>query len=381
MQNAERREGGRDDPLSQQLLAGGPVVDPYRTAGAGPYNYGYVFAWDALTITVTRNFSLPRCKMRIELVSTLANTKEIQAFNFFNNSWDDQIDSDPTGAVTSMTITKWKAGQDCSAGTDTVVLARATQFGPKAMYTFGTNDFWDFWGGCTVRFSWVGDRDSALPAWAPSGAQTPAPTYPAVRLPDGTLMRNAAGTGLSVVFGGTDFPADPGYLGGMVVDTSAATARAVLEPDKRNLLGIVGARDRGLLAGALAFAPLPPIPADFTLVREWNRPEVYVVFGGAKFRIPDPPTLFALGFDWSMVRLIPAGGTSKLLTIPIDRTLLREQSDQRVFLVDNQQLRLVKNSAVSSAVMEARCLPWRHVRVVPDTALSTLPPGPDLDLP
>ena len=32
-----------------------PVVDPYRTAGAGPYNYGYVFAWDALTITVTRN--------------------------------------------------------------------------------------------------------------------------------------------------------------------------------------------------------------------------------------------------------------------------------------------------------------------------------------
>jgi hypothetical protein len=346
-----------------------PVVDPYRTAGAGPYGYGYVFAWDGVTVMVTRNFSLSRCKMRIELVSTLANTKEIQAFNFYNNTWHDQIDSDPTGALTSMTITKWKAGQDCSTGTDTVVIARATPFGPKAMYTFGTNDFWDFWGGCTVRFTWVGDRDSAFPAWAPSGAQTPAPTYPAVRLPDSTLMRNAAGTGLSVVFGGTDFPADPGFLGAFAVDTSAATARATLEPDLRNQLGMVSVRDRTLLAGAIAFTPLPPIPADFTLVREWNRPEVYVVFGGAKFRIPDPPTLFSLGFDWSMVRVIPAGGTSKLLTIPIDRTLLKEQHDPQVFHVENQKLSLV----TSPADMEARCLPWRHVRVVPDTSLSTLP--------
>ena len=350
-----------------------PVIDPYRTAGAGPYNYGYVFAWDAVVITVTRDLSRPRCKMRVEIISTLAETKEIQAFNFYNNTSHDQIDSDPTGALTSMTITKWKSGQDCSAGTDTVVLARAGQFGPKLMYTFGTNDFWDFWGGCTVRFTWVADTPYSWPhrPWAPSGAQTPAPTYPAVRLPDYTLMRNAAGTGVSVVFGGTDFAADPGYLGAMALDTTAATARAVLEPDRRALLGGMGAIDRRLLAGAVAFTPLPPIPADFTLAREWNRPEVYLVFGGAKFRIPDPPTLFALGYDWSMVRVIPAGGTSKLLTIPIDRTLIKEQHDPRVFLVDNQQLRLV-----TPAVMEAECLPWRHVRVVPDTTLSTLPHTP-----
>ena len=75
--------------------------------------------------------------------------------------------------------------------------------------------------------------------------------------------------------------------------------------------------------------------------------------------------------------VIPAGGTSTLLTLPIDRTLLKEQHDSRVFLIDGQKLRLVK----SQAVMEARCLPWRHVRVVPDGALSTLPQGPDLDLP
>jgi hypothetical protein len=353
-----------------------PVIDPYRTAGAGPYNYGYVFAWDAVTITVTRNFSLSRCRMRVELSSSLPNTKEIQAFNFFNNTWDDFLDADPSGAVTAMTIKKRKPAEGCDMGTDTLVLAMATNIGPKGLYAFPTDDLWDFWGGCTVRFTWVADTPARAP-FAPSGAQTPAPTYPAVRLPDGTLMRNAAGTGLSVVFGGTDFPADPGYLGVMAPETTAATARATLAPDARDLFGPVAVRDQRLLAGAIAFTQLPPIPADFTLVREWNRPEVYVVFGGAKFRIPDPPTLTSLGFDWGMVRMIPAGGTSKLLTIPIDRTLIKEQHDQRVFLVDNQELRLVK----SPAVMDARCLPSRHVRVVPDTTLSALPYGPDLDLP
>jgi hypothetical protein len=352
-----------------------PVIDPYRTAGAGPYAYGYVFAWDAVVVTVTRNLSLSRCQMRVELASSLAQTKEIQAFNFYNDTWSDQIDSDPGGAVTAMTIKKRKPAEGCGAGTDTLVLARATMFGPRAFYAFPAVDLWDFWGGCTVRFSWVLDSGGA--SFGPSGAQTPAPTYPAVRLPDGTLMRNAAGTGLSVVFGGTDFPADPGYLGATVLDTTAATARATRAPDARDLLGLVGLRDRRLLAGAIAHTQLPPIPADFTLVREWNRPEVYVVFGGAKFRIPDPPTLTSLGFDWSMVRVIPAGGASKLLTIPIDRTLIKEQHDPKVFLVDNQELRWV----TSPAVMDARCLPWRHLRVVPDSSLSPLPHGPDLDLP
>jgi hypothetical protein len=358
------------------------VIDPYRTAGEGPYHYGYVFAWDAVEIRVTRDLSLPRCKMRVEIVSTLAQTKEIQAFNFYNDTWHDQIDSDPSGAVTAMTITKWKAGQDCSAGTDTVVIARAASFGPVAFYTFGTVDFWDFWGGCTVRFSWIRDANQIFDApLGTSGSQTPAPTYPRVRLPNGTLMRNASGTGLSVVYGGTDFPADPGYLSAMALDTTAATARAVREPDRRALFGGAGAIAPGLLAGAVPFMPLPAIPADFTLVREMNRPEVYVVFGGAKFRIPDPPTLMSLGFDWSMVAVIPAGGTSKLLTTPIERTLIKEQHDPSVYVVDTvvdtRVLRLVK----TQAVMEARCLPWRHVRVVPDTTLSGLPHGPDLDLP
>jgi hypothetical protein len=353
-----------------------PVFDPYRTAGPGPYHYGYLFAWDGVEVTVTRNFSsLDRCRMRVELSSSLPEIKEIQAFNLFNDTWHDQIDSLPgSSAVASMTIMKRMPGQGCGTGTDTLVLARGTPFGPKAFYTFPWDDLWDFWGGCTVRFSWVGDAGWGGPPWGPSGAQTPAPSYPVVILPDFTRMRNAAGTGVSVVFGGTDFPAGAGYLGAL--DTTAATAQVQLAPDKRNLLGMFDPRDRLLLGGAIPFTPLPAIPADFTLVREWNRPEVFVVFGGAKFWIPDPPTLTDLGFDWSMVRVIPPGGTSKLLTIPIDGTLIRAQHAQTTFLVDNQQLR-----SVSGAVMDARCLSSRHARVVADTSLSALPMGPALGLP
>jgi hypothetical protein len=107
------------------------VIDPYRTAGEGPYNYGYIFAWDGVDVTVTRNPNLSRCRMRIELISTLPEIKQIQAFNFYNNASHEQIDSDPGGSLSSMTITKWKSGQDCSAGTDTVVLAREGLFGPS----------------------------------------------------------------------------------------------------------------------------------------------------------------------------------------------------------------------------------------------------------
>jgi hypothetical protein len=348
------------------------VIDPYRTAGEGPYNYGYIFAWDGVDVTVTRNPNLSRCRMRIELISTLPEIKQIQAFNFYNNASHEQINSDPGGSLTSMTITKWKSGQDCSAGTDTVVLAREGQWGPKLMYTFGTVDFWDFWGGCTVRFTWVGDTPYSWPhrPWGPSGALTPAPTYPRVILPDGTLMRNAAGTGVNVVFGGTDFATDPYFLGLMVPGTTAATTEAVLEFDRQNLLGPL---HRSVVGGAIPFTQLSPIPADFTLVREWKSQDIYVVYGGAKFRIPDTATLTALGFDSSMVRAIPTGGTLKLREIPIDRTLVKEQHSPLVFVVDGQKLR-----SVSPAVMEARCLPWRHVRVVPDGQLSNLPFGSDL---
>jgi hypothetical protein len=334
-----------------------PVLDPRRTAGPGPYNYGYVFAWDSVLVTVVRNSALASCQMTVDFSSTLSEGKEIQAWNLFNNNFVDRIGSDSLGLRPSMVIQKaGSPGQACGAGADTVILCRyfAWPRGRTALYTFSPQDFWDFWGGCTVTFDWISDTQGSN-FW---GDQTPQPAYPLVQDADFTLMRNATDTGVLVIVGGAGFPADSTYLMNM-----------------------------GLNGPAIPFsASLPSLPADGTLVREMNQNKIFIVFGGAKFSVPTRisftfkgkqfflPALNFLGHSPKDVRIIPSGGTAQLLTIPMDGTLLREQQDPRVFLVDQGQLRWV----TSPAVMDARCLSWRHVRIVPENTLAALPQGPDL---
>ena len=229
--------------------------------------------------------------------------------------------------------------------------------GRTALYTFPPEDFWDFWGGCKVTFEWFSDT-VANGKW---GSQTPEPRYPLVRFPDGTLLRQDIllpdgheTERFWLVFGGGAFGLGYGDLSAFGFDAvAAASAMRVPSP------------------------PGPSTPADFTLVREVNDPKVFVIYGGAKFWIPDPPTLFRLGFDWSRVRIIPAGGTSQMLPMPINGTLIKEEHDPKVFLVDNNKLRWV----TSPAAMDGRCPSWRHIRVPPDDSLTTLAHGPDLGPP
>jgi hypothetical protein len=154
------------------------------------------------------------------------------------------------------------------------------------------------------------------------------------------------------VFGGTDFAIDDS------VTVNGIPYSWRLDPNIR----------------AIPFTQLPATPVDGTLLREWNRPEVFVVYGGARFWIPDPATLLALGFDWNRVQIIPPNSIGKVPTTPFDGTLLKEQHDQKIYLVDGGKRRWV----TSPAAMDARCLPWRHVRTVPDHALAPLPLGPDI---
>ena len=224
------------------------VLDPRRTPGPGPYRYGYALAWDGIMITVARTPALSSCQMTIVFSSTLTEGKEIQAWNIFNNSFADRIGSASLGLASSMNIRRaWGPGRACGAGTDTLVLCRyfAWPRGRTALYSFPPQDFWDFWGGCTVTFSWFSDT-AGSGRW---GNQTPQPVYPLVAFPDRTLMRD--GAGFRVVFGGTDFVAD-------------------------DLLVINGIRylDAFDPIAAVPFAQLPATPVDGTALREWNRPEV-----------------------------------------------------------------------------------------------------------
>jgi hypothetical protein len=347
-----------------------PVVDPRRTAGTGPHAYGYAFTWDGVVVRVERISASSNCEMTVVLTSTLPRTKGIQTWNLHLNSWTDLISTSGSGQPVSIVIKKpGAAGTACDAGADTVVLCQLNPWpvGWKALYYFPPEDFWDLWGGCKVTFDWqIDTKGSGL--WGP---QTPQPRYPFVRHPDGTLMSETLylpgdqeTTRYFVVFGGAAFSVGYGELGSLGLSTGSA----------------------------IPAVPMPSTPADGTLVREWGRPEVYVVYGGAKFSIPDPDMLWALGFNWSDVRVIPSGGTSQLLSMPVDGTLLRGQGppqigggssnillvppeqDPGVYVVEGGLLRKV----ASTAALDDRCLSLRHVRTVPEASLASLPTGSDI---
>jgi hypothetical protein len=326
-----------------------PVLDPHRTAGPGPFRYGYELAADGIVISIKRNPTLDSCEMRLTLKTTLAEGKDILAWNFFRNDLVDRIGSPGLGLPSSMKIRRTVSmGLPCGQGADTVVLRRRdAAFGNwTAWYWFSPPDFWDFWGGCNVTFDWFSDTNRGL--WAD---QTPAPTYPIVKLPDFTLMSDGSGN-LSLVFGGTDF----------AVSASILSSSGVWP---------VSASD------AIPSRPLPRIPADFTLVREWMAPaDLYVVYGGARFRIPDLATFMSLRFNMSEVRTLPPGGTGKLKKMPINGTLLREEHSSKVYLADHGKLRQVAKAAI-----EGRCISSRNVRVVPDKGLAALSKGPNLGPP
>lgn len=327
-----------------------PVLDPRRTAGPGPHTYGYVLSWDGVEVTVARDPALSNCEMTVVATTTLPNKMDVWGLNLYSNTWTSGV-GNAAGFATTMRIRRrGRLGQSCEDGTDTVRIRceHPLPWG-TAEYFLAPEDFWDFWGGHTVTFDWIGRGGNKQ--W---GNQTPPPTYPIVREPDGTFMREdillddgRESERFYLVFGGAGFQCGYGDLPAMGLQSSSAVPYPSSDP-------------------------LPSTPADFTVVRELFRPEMYVVYGGAGFLVRDMTTLFSLGFSGG-VRVIPPRSSSQLRTVPFDGTLLREQNDPKVYLVENNQLRWV----TSEAVMQESCLPWRHVRIVPNNSLAALPRGPD----
>ncbi|MCW3816733.1 hypothetical protein ONA91_20000 [Micromonospora sp. DR5-3] len=115
-------------------------------------------------------------------------------------------------------------------------------------------------------------------------------------------------------------------------------------------------------------------PGDRLLLREIDRPEVYVTYGGHGFHIPDPDTLIRLGFTWSDVRVVPRDSLRALTPVPIDGTALREEHKDPVYLVSGGALHHVPDPTTFTALG----LRWDRVGVVPDGALAKLPMGDPL---
>jgi hypothetical protein len=76
---------------------------------------------------------------------------------------------------------------------------------------------------------------------------------------------------------------------------------------------------------------LATIPVDGTLLREENG-AIWVVFGGARFHVPDPATLARL-YGGKPIDQLWNGGPEILGTIPVDGTLLREETSTQVYVI------------------------------------------------
>lgn len=84
-----------------------------------------------------------------------------------------------------------------------------------------------------------------------------------------------------------------------------------------------------------------PLFANGTLVKQASLPYVYVIYGGAKFLIPNPAAFTALGFSWSAIKTISDKDFHNVPRLPAYGTILREQSIPTVYRIENGHKRAV----------------------------------------
>ena len=197
-------------------------------------------------------------------------------------------------------------------------------------------------------------------------AAPPAHT-PFWNVPDGTLVREESIPGMWpspavwVIIGGTHY----------------------WVPDEIELAALAG-RDKvhvvpyGTLSTALPGSkPLSSVPADGTLVRERSDAAVYVIYGGAKFRVPRVEEFNALGYSWADVTVVPNGaltsappGYSRLAGVPRDGTWLRERSSPIAYRISGGRKYSFSSPGPCTGVLTP---------VVPDGALAGIPYGGPAD--
>jgi hypothetical protein len=136
-----------------------------------------------------------------------------------------------------------------------------------------------------------------------AGALDGVPVVPA----DGTLLREEDGA-IWVVDGGARFGV----------------------PDMGTLNRLFAGRPIGQLWNG-ALNGIPGIPADGTLLREEDG-AIWVIYGGAKFGVPDMGTLNRL-FAKEPIFQLWNGALNGIPDVPADGTLLREESNPQTFVI------------------------------------------------
>jgi hypothetical protein len=117
------------------------------------------------------------------------------------------------------------------------------------------------------------------------------------------------------------------------------------------------------------------IPWDGTLLQEAGSGGVYVVYAGAKFPVPTPEALYALGLGAQRVHTIPPGGLSQISSMPREGSRFQEFSSATEWqMMAGAKFALpsveVRDALIGSGVLEAAAY------VVPDGALGNIPTTP-----
>lgn len=134
-------------------------------------------------------------------------------------------------------------------------------------------------------------------------------------------------------------------LGSPYVFVIAGRARFEL-PDSATLLRLFPNQPVNQLAPALLDS-IDTVPVDGTLVSEDGA--VSVIFGRAKFRIPDPQTLARL-FSGVPVHQLWTNALVAISLIPVDGTFFREESSSIVFSIQNGRKRVVSSGTIPQPI-------------------------------
>ena len=111
---------------------------------------------------------------------------------------------------------------------------------------------------------------------------------------------------------------------------------------------------------------------DQTTVREITGGEMYVIFGGAKFRIPD---FYVLGnySNYRSIRKIPDGMLSHIPDIPREGTILTEPNDNVVWVIKERLRHRIDNPEVLQFFGG-----WDALCTVPEHTLEQVPDAGDI---
>lgn len=117
------------------------------------------------------------------------------------------------------------------------------------------------------------------------------------------------------------------------------------------------------------------IPWDGTLLQEAGTEGVYVVYAGARFPVPTPEALYALGLGAQRVHTVPPGGLSQIPVMPRTGSWFREYSSIAEWQMTAGARFELPSPEVRAALIGAGALESVQY-VVPDGALGHIPTTP-----